>query len=337
MRKKGLSINILIDVINIFFHNRVRTAAGIPFVTRAKKAVGMDINQLKYFVSVSQTLNFTEAARRHGLTQPAISHHINELEAQLGSKLFTRDRRSVALTESGRGFLPYALEMIELSEKAAFQISQMKKGYKGSLSIAALTTSSAILSRCLSVYSGRYPDITIDINFTSGRSQVLAMNENKYDFHFAVREMIPAGQTFDFIETHTDQLCAAFHKDHPLARRPLDFSKLADERFIAVSESDGPALFNQIADICSARGYKPKISCRYDRAEAVLLSVGAGLGISIVPEALRKVFYAENVVFIPIPGEDTLRTYVVAWHKANTNPAVELFRNVLKELFPNNA
>jgi DNA-binding transcriptional LysR family regulator len=152
----------------------------------------MDISQLKYFISVVETLNFTEAARRNGLTQPAISHHISELEKYLGSKLFIRNRRSVTLTEAGHKFLPYAVEMIEIADKAAFQVRQMEEGFKGQISIAALTTSSVVLSRCLSAFSSRYPDINIDINFTSGRSQVIAMNKDKFDFHFAVKEIVPA-------------------------------------------------------------------------------------------------------------------------------------------------
>ena len=293
----------------------------------------MDINQLKYFVSVAQTLNFSEAARRNGLTQPAISHRIGELEKYLGSKLFIRNRRSVTLTDAGNNFLPYAVEMIEIAEKAAFQIRQMEEGWKGHVSIAALTTSSAVLSKCLSAFSSKYPDITVDINFTSGRSQVIAMNEAKYDVHFAVLEMVPAGETFDYLISNTDHLCVAFPKNHPMAGKPLDFSKLGGERFIAVSETDGPALYNEIAKVCEARGYKPNVTCQYDRAEAVLLSVGAGLGISIIPEALSRVFYSENVSFTRIPGDDTLRTYVIAWHRKITNPAARLFLEVVKELF----
>ena len=293
----------------------------------------MDINQLKYFIAVVETLNFTEAARRNGLTQPAISHHIGELEKFLGSKLFIRSRRSVTLTESGKKFLPYAVEMVEIAEKAAFQIKQMEEGYKGQISIAALTTSSAVLSSCLAAFSSKFPDINVDINFTSGRSQVIAMNKAKYDFHFAVEEMVPAGETFDYLVSHRDRLVLAVPANHHLVGQPLDFSKLHNERFVTVTETDGPALYNEIMKVCSARGYKPKITCQYDRAEAVLLSVGAGLGIAIIPEALSKVFYAENVVFIDIPGEDTLRTYVIAWHRDMTNPAAHLFLKVVKELF----
>ncbi|NLO97417.1 MAG: LysR family transcriptional regulator [Peptococcaceae bacterium] len=293
----------------------------------------MDINQLKYFISVAETLNFTEAARRNGLTQPAISHHIGELEKSLGSKLFIRNRRSVTLTKSGQKFLPYAVEMVEIAEKAAFQIKQLEEGFKGHISIAALTTSSAVLSRCLSAFSSKYPDINVDINFTSGRSQVIAMNKAKYDFHFAVKEMVPAGETFDYLVSHRDRLVMAVPSNHPLANKPLDFSQLHNERFVTVTETDGPALFNEIMKVCSARGYKPKITCQYDRAEAVLLSVGAGLGIAIIPEALSKTFYSENVTFKEIPGDDTFRTYVIAWHRDMTNPAAQLFLRVVKELF----
>ena len=295
----------------------------------------MDINQLKYFISVAQTLNFSEAARRYGLTQPSISHHIGELEKHLGARLFLRDRRSVSLTEEGLEFLPYALEMVETAERASFHIRQMEQGRSGHISIAALTTCSAVLSRCLAEFSAAYPDITVDISFNSGRSQVLAMNEVKFDFHFAVEEMVPAGDTFEHIRTHTDRLCLAFPAQHPLATAPLDFSRLKNERFIAVSESDGPALYGQIARVCEARGYSPTVTCQYDRAEAVLLSVSAGLGISIIPEALSRAFYSENVVLRPISGDDTLRTYVLAWKRSLSNPAALLFADTAKKLFSN--
>lgn len=294
----------------------------------------MDINQLKYFISVAQTLNFTEAARRNGITQPSISHHIVELERQLGCQLFIRSRRSVSITEQGRAFLPYAIEIVDTAEKAAFQLQKFESGSMGHVTIASLTTSSQILSRCLEVFSARYPDITIDINFTSGRSQVLAMNEAKYDFHFAVEEMIPGGDSFESLNTETDRLCVAFHDSNPLANEPLDFSKLRDQRFIAVSESDGPALYKEIVKVCHTRGYRPKTFHQFDRAEAVLLSVSAGLGISIIPEALTKVFYADHCIFKRIEGDDALRRYVVAWRRDISTPASKLFLDVVKELYP---
>lgn len=293
----------------------------------------MDITQLKYFVALAQTLNFSEAARRCGITQPSMSHNIGELEKQLGAPLFLRSKKSVSITEAGRELLPSALEIIDIAEKAVFRIHQMELGKTGSITISALTTSSAVLSKCLAAFSRRYPDILTDIMFTSGQSEVLAMNADKYDFHFAVRDMVPAGESFDYIVSHVDHLCVAFPAEHPLADQPLDFSRLAMERFIAVSESDGPALYNEIRRVCDARGFSPSVVCQYDRAEAVLLSVGAGTGIAIVPEAVGSVFYAQNVKLVRIPGDDAVRTYVIAWRKNMGNPAAKLFLQVIQELF----
>lgn len=295
----------------------------------------MDINQLKYFISVAQTLNFSEAARRNGLTQPSISHHINELEKQLGCKLFIRDKRSVSLTDSGRTFLPRALEIVDISHKAAVQVRNLEQGLAGHLTIAALTTSSAILSRCLAAFSKKYPQVTVDIHFTSGRTQALIMSEDKYDVHFAMDDMVPVGETFTAIPAHTDRLCLAVPKDHPLAAGgTADFSKLKGERFISVSQNDGPALYKQVMRVCRARGYTPHITCQYDRAEAVTLSVGAGLGISIIPEALSHMFYSDNVAFLPIEGDDVYRNYVIAWRRSITNPALALFTDIARGIFP---
>lgn len=294
----------------------------------------MDITQLNYFISVAQTLNFTEAARRNGVSQPAISKRMAELEKSLDCQLFLRNRKSVSLTQSGVEFLPYALEMVELAEKAAFQVQKTKAGAEGHLSISALTTSSAILSKCLATFSRRYPGIFVDITFTSGRSQVMALNQDKFDLHFAVSDMVPQGESFEFVPTHIDQLCLALPKDHPLADKPLDFDALHGERFIAVSETDGSVLYESIMKVCKARGYQPNITGQYDRAEAVLLSVSAGLGISIIPQALSKVFYSENVTFIPIPGDDAYRTYVLARKKPILNPAVDMFWNTVLPILP---
>lgn len=291
------------------------------------------MNQLNYFISVAQTLNFTEAAKRNGITQPSISHHINELEKQLGARLFLRDRRSVTLTDAGREFLPYAMEIVETAQDAMCRVKQTEEGSKGHIAIAAVTTASETLSKCLSAFAKRYPDILVDINFTTGRGQAITMNENKHDFYFAMRDMVPTGDTFDYLISNVDKLCLTLPKGHPMAESPLDFSKLKGERFISISEAEGPALYAQIRAVCEEMGYEPQITNRYDTAETVLLAVGAGLGISILPQAITKVFFSDNVETIPIQDSESAgRTYVVAWHRQSVNPTAHLFLEVVREV-----
>lgn len=297
----------------------------------------MDINQLRYFISVAQTLNFSEAARRNGLTQPSISHHISELEKQLGTRLFVRDKRSVSLTDTGRAFLPSALEIVELAHSSEMKLKKMETGRSGHLNIAGITSSSGILHRCMRAFNAEYPDISVNLFFTNGRHSTVTINEERYDVHISMKELVPSGETFNILPLESDCLCLALPADHPLCEQfretGIDFSKLRGERFIAFSETDGPMIYKQVLSVCRARGYNPNIYCQQECAEAVAISVGAGCGIALLSANLKEVCYAENVALFPIEGEDARRDYVMAWHKNVLNPAVQLFIQTVEPMY----
>ncbi|MEH7414931.1 LysR family transcriptional regulator [Neobacillus drentensis] len=81
----------------------------------------MEIRQLRYFISVAEHLNFTEAAKQLFVAQPAVSQQIASLEKAIGLKLFLRDKHSVQLTPAGRVFLNDAIEMLNKSEEAVIK------------------------------------------------------------------------------------------------------------------------------------------------------------------------------------------------------------------------
>ncbi len=294
----------------------------------------MDLNQVNNFLSVAQTLSFSGAARRNGVPQSTVSRHISDLEAELGVKLFYRTKRDVKLTGEGRAFLPYAKEMLETARKANHVVKQLHEGAEGRLSIATIVTSSTILADCLREFGKRYPDILVDITYVSGCEPEWEEREDKYDFHFLHRDILPEGDDFDFLVTHTDNLGVVVPKGHPMVGQPLNFSALKSEKFIIVSEEESPLLYMQVLDVCRAHHFSPPIINRFDAVKSVLLSVGAGLGVSILPLAIPKMILPELVEVIPIDDMDTSVTYVAAWKKEILNPAALLFLNVLREHFP---
>ena len=97
----------------------------------------MDINQLKCFISVARTLNFSEAARRNYVSQSTVSRYIIDLEKEFGVQLFIRSHRDVLLTNEGKTLLPYAIEIVETLNKATSIIKQMHDGGKGELRLRA--------------------------------------------------------------------------------------------------------------------------------------------------------------------------------------------------------
>jgi DNA-binding transcriptional LysR family regulator len=294
----------------------------------------MDSEQLRYFISAAQSLNFSEAARKHYITQPAISHHINDLEQQLGVKLFLRVGRQVFLTSEGELFLRESIDILEKVQDSVLKVQRHSEGKSGKLSIGIVNTSNDAFVACLSAFSKQYPNILVDVHMTTGIDQSISINEGRYDFNFTTAQMVLGNGIFDHTVSHQDRFCLALPCDHPLLGKPLDFRELSDERFVMINLADAPLLHTQILEICSQRSYVPKIVNYYNRAEALLLSVGAGVGITILPEKLVCPCSVRNIRYIPIPGDDCLLTSVIAWKVHTTNSAALKFRDVVLELYP---
>jgi DNA-binding transcriptional LysR family regulator len=282
---------------------------------------------------VAQLLNFSEAARQNNVPQPKISRSIVELETQLKAKLLVRTNRDVSLTREGETFLPYAIDLVDMATKASDMVDQVHSGRTGYLSIATVSTTSRTLASVLSVFSTQYPDIIIDITQNTGKAQMMAMLENRFDFHFAHLSMLPNDGRLDYIITHRDKLVLVVPKGHRLAKGKLDFDKLFQEKFIMISEPESPQLYNEVMAVCAAHNAIPKVIHRYDKAESVLLSVGSGLGVSILPLGLTKAFLPDAVDVIPIDPEGPEIDYVCAWPKQSKNPCSKIFLDVIREFF----
>jgi DNA-binding transcriptional LysR family regulator len=286
----------------------------------------MDLNQIRSFLAVTQTLNFTNAAKQNGVPQSTVSRQINDLETQLNVKLFYRTKRDVQLTEEGRTFLPYAREMMEAAQKGSFAVKQLHEGAKGRLSIATIATSGAFLADCLREFGKAYPDIVVDITYVSSGDALLDEGQDPYDFHFLHADMLPDSEEFDTMATHSDQLCLVVPKGHPLADG--DLSQLNREKFILVSENESPILYMECMEFFRSRRFSPNVVNESDNVRAVLLSVSAGLGITILPSSQPREIMSSSLDLVPL---DLDIGYAVAWKKSLLNPAAKLFLEVLRQ------
>jgi DNA-binding transcriptional LysR family regulator len=100
----------------------------------------MEFRHLRSFVTLAHELNFTHAAERLNIVQPALSGQIKSLEDELGVQLFIRDRRSVSLTEVGRLFLPQAQATLDQAEAALRVARRAEQGDIGELRIGFVSS-----------------------------------------------------------------------------------------------------------------------------------------------------------------------------------------------------
>ena len=109
----------------------------------------MDINQLNCFISVAQTLNFSEAARRNYVSQSTVSRYIGDLEKEFGVQLFTRSHRDVIITNEGKILLPYALEIVNTLSKAKTVVKLIRDGSTGRMTEGCNIPPMSIPPKCL--------------------------------------------------------------------------------------------------------------------------------------------------------------------------------------------
>ncbi|MGN1051429.1 MAG: LysR family transcriptional regulator, partial [Acutalibacteraceae bacterium] len=291
----------------------------------------MDINHIKYFISVAHTLNFTESAKQNFVSQSTVSRGISELEKEIGARLFIRSKKHVVLSPEGKAFLPHATEIIENLKGAMFTIEKLQKGVDGRLTIGYDETSSTLIAKYLKDFVKKYPHITLDIKKIETDQEILETGDNEYDILFTLRDMLPDRNDIEYKEIFYDELCIICQKGN-FAKSTLKLSDLQNERFILLSERENPVLYMEILDIFRTYNMELNIQNSFDSIKSIVTAVSSGIGISIIPRKIADTMKNNLFEIHKIKDIDTIITYALAWNKGMKNSSVSLFlREIMKK------
>lgn len=290
----------------------------------------MDIKQLEYFVSIAHTLNFTQAAKAHFITQPAISHRITELEAELGTKLFVRSKHKVFLTSAGEAFLEYALSILSTADAAVIRAKGIAMGKEGHLKISAIPTCSRLLTELLVEFKRDYPDVDVQVDFATGREQMMAISKDDYDFYFSFSSLIQGCEQLHFLETSLDRFGIFLPRKYDSGQLPVDFSSLKNLSLAAELRASGPYLVDRMFAICASQGIDTsKITSCGDHMSVFLL-VNAEMAFTLFPLGMLDCVASDRLVAYPLEGEDAVVKNAVGWNPASSNNTAEVFRKLLQ-------
>ena len=176
----------------------------------------MEIRQLKYFVRMAQTLNFSEAARSLYVSQSTLSQQIKSLEDELGTILFQRDSHSVSITEGGEMLLPLAIQTLQDSEACKAQMNDLKELLTGELNIGVTYSFSQILTETVRNFVREYPGVKLNIFYRNMAELMEVLRHREVDLVLAFKP----DQPYDEIESSYlfgDKLSVIMRRDHPLA------------------------------------------------------------------------------------------------------------------------
>src|SRR6185437_8250278 len=141
----------------------------------------MDLRQLSYFVAVAEDGQFTRAANRVSVAQPAVSAQIRRLERELGEPLFHRDPRAVTLTPAGEALLPHARAALAAAERGRDTIASLRRMLTGRLRIGVAGPVDHRLAETLGVFHRLHPAIEIAVSQEQNDPLLLAVAHGEID------------------------------------------------------------------------------------------------------------------------------------------------------------
>src|SRR5262245_40075294 len=201
----------------------------------------MDVRQLSYFVAVAEERQFTRAAIRVSVAQPAVSHQVRRLEAELGEILFYRDQRSVRLTKAGEELLPHARAAIAALERGRDAVASLQGLLHGTLKVGIVRAPvDRRIFAALGDFHRAHPAVEISLSEQHNEQlhQSLVRGESDAAVIGITGEPLPPQIAVRVIDS--EPLVLAVQPEHPLAqRRALTFGRLREQPLITLTRGSG--------------------------------------------------------------------------------------------------
>jgi DNA-binding transcriptional LysR family regulator len=291
----------------------------------------MDITQLKYFVSLAQSLNFSNVAKQYYVTQPAISHQISKLEESLGMRLFHRDKHRVSLTNEGEAFYRYAADMIALAASAEEHLQRISEGQEASLRLSAIASTAHPLRKCAAVFSERHPNVNLEIECMTGQRQAMSINKQDCDFYFSATTLIQNMRSLTMADLPKDCFAIFAHRDLMKNINPGDFSTLSKLNLLTEEHSNNLFLNERVISICKEHGFKPSIRY-FSSFMSAQIAISAGMGYGIMPSWMQD-WFPDDILSAKISGGASIVNNAVAWNNSTMEQPKAMFLEVLREIY----
>lgn len=295
----------------------------------------MTTNQLKYFITAVETLSFTEAGKRHYISQTAITQHIQALEEQLNVRLFVREKRRVHLTPAGEIFYMEAKAVLERSKIAINRARNAADGVSGSMNIGYVKGQGiTLIAPIIKKFYLQNPSVKFQLFRQAHLDLLMNLQQNKLDLIFNIVYGNTDLNGFSYKKISSDRLYAVLPPGHPYAQlSSIRRYDLRDEPFLLTQYFDDPSarsLGHIIPDKYAESGFIPRIDSRSSDAETLMILVSAGIGITILPESIvRTIGHTTDLSYVPLEGPHESVDILAIWNKDSKNPVTQVFSNFL--------
>jgi DNA-binding transcriptional LysR family regulator len=296
----------------------------------------VELRHFRYFVAVGECLNFTRAAAKLRLAQPALSRQIRDLEEELGVRLFERSSRFVRLTEAGKAFLSEARAVLDHSEHAANIAKAYGKNERSEIQIGySPSPTIELLPEALSVFREAAPSVRIKLHDLSSEEILAGLRDGRLDaaLTVAARKKRMHGLIFEELRTYPVTVVMP-RSGRWLKVRCLGLGILAEESLVCFSRDEYPEYYSWLIDIFRPVRRKPRIGEEVDSASSLIAGVEAGRGIALVPSCF-SVVAGSRLKFVPLNPTPAPLVVGICYLKSHLKPGALRFVEIARALRSN--
>jgi DNA-binding transcriptional LysR family regulator len=262
----------------------------------------MELRQLRYFAAVATHGGFRRAAEELSIAQPAVSQQVRRLEAELGTPLFDRDRRPVALTAAGEQLLAHAQRLLADADSIEADMRRFSGAESQHLALGAMQYLTLLdLPELLVRFRAEHPgvEVTLSVGNSGELETLLRQGQVELAMAHARDGDEPAG--LSAVPLRREELVLLVDAGHRLARRErVDIAELAQDAFV-VSRVGG-RIRETFATAARAAGFDPRVAFETVDMTTTVGLVARGLGLAVAPRAMTRVL-GSGVVAVPLGPE----------------------------------
>lgn len=298
-----------------------------------------DLDEIETFLAIARLGNFTEASRRLARSQPAVSRRIRQLEDSLGASLFSRESRSVSLTDAGRALLPHAEAALAAVRDGRRAVREaVDAADAGSLRLAIVgTLADSYLVDALRGFEAQRDGVRVDL--TTATSREVSELVRRGDVHLGLRYFADGHAKVESLPIGSETLCLVVAASHPVrAKRLRGLAKFAQERWLGFPPERGQAdsLGHLLDRTLAELGLPEPRYAAIDSLTAQKRLVEAGLGVALMPRSsVREELRIGSLRAIELPGMRLAQpVYAVRRRGGYESALTDRFLAALREFTP---
>jgi DNA-binding transcriptional LysR family regulator len=279
----------------------------------------MDLRQLRYLVALAEERNFTRAAAREHIAQPALSQQIRRLEDEAGVPLVERTTRQVTITHAGQLLVARARRILAEVEAAQAELLGVRGLETGHVTVGVIHTMGPVdVSLVLAIFHGRHPAIELTVREHSSEELAQMLRDDELDLAFlSVTERVES-HGLGLHQLISEELVALVPPNHRLAGRPkLRMAELREEEFISYRE--GARLRELLISAGREAGFQPNIKLESNESERIRRLVARGMGVAILPRS-DAVGRGADVAVATLTDPPLSRDITLAWRQGRRHP-----------------